>query len=669
MTTLHIDFETRSAVDLKRAGVYVYAQDASTDVWCAAWAFDDGPINLWLPGMEQLLPHQDFTGAVEAGCTIVAHNAAFERTIWRHVLTKRYGWPIPKLEQWRCTMAQALAMALPGSLENAAAAVGLDARKDMVGHNVMMKMARPRRPRKGENPNGVYWFEDEERKQKLYAYCRNDVAVERELDKRLLPLRPSEQKLWQLDQKINDRGVFVDTPLCNAATKIVEKAAAWLDTEMHNITHGYVGACSNVNQIGEWLRQYGGLPDTDSIAKGEIDDLLLRKDLSPACRRVLELRREAAKASVAKIDALLAGKNEDGRARGLLQFHAASTGRWAGRRFQPQNLPRGNIKDIDAAVAAVGTGDAEYVQLLYGEPLNIVSGSLRSLIRAAPGRRLLVADFSNIEGRLIAWYGEEDWKLDAFRAFDAKKGPDIYNLTASEIIRITTGRIVSPYDITSEERQGQGKVPELALGFAGGVGAFQKMAAIYRVEYTDAQADEIKIAWRRKHPGTTDYWRELEHAAIGAVRNPGKVVKARRIAFRMASSFCFMRLPSGRVITYPYARVTDKMAPWGEMKPTFTYKGVDAYTRKWCDQYAHGGVLFNNVVQGTARDVEAEAMVRVEAAGYPNVLNVHDEVVAEPKIGAGSVEEFGRLMTELPAWAEGLPVAAAAWEGPRYKKT
>jgi DNA polymerase bacteriophage-type len=664
MSNLHLDFETRSAVDLKKAGVYVYAADETTDAWCAAYSMDDGPIELWTPDGDS----GDVRYALKHADKVTAHNASFERVINQHMMARRYDWPVPRLEQWRCTMTMALAMALPGSLENAAAAVGLPFQKDMDGHNTMMRMAKPRRPRKGELPDGVYYFDDDERKQKLYAYCKNDVLVERELEKRLNALRPAEQSLWHLDQVINDRGVFVDTALCDAAVKIVDQAAGWLDDEMRDITKGFVSACSNVGQIGEYLRTYGGLPDVDSIAKGEIDELLSRRDLSPTCRRVLELRREAAKASVAKISALLAGKSADGRARGLLQYHAASTGRWAGRRFQPQNLPRGSYKDSDAAVAAVQTGDAELVTLLYGEPLNVVSSSLRGMIRAAPGSRLLVADFSNIEGRLIAWYGNEEWKLNAFRDYDAGVGPDIYKLTASEIIRTTQDRIVAPNDVTDAERQGQGKVPELALGFAGGRGAFLSMASIYGVKYSDDQVEDIKLAWRGKHPGVVSYWYELERGAIEAVKNRGKVVHVGRIAFRVAGSFCYMRLPSGRAIVYPYPCIKNVRTPWGKDKPSFSYKGVDPYTRKWTDQYAHGGVLFNNVVQGTARDVEAEAMVRTEAAGYPNVLSVHDEIVAERAIGEGTLSEFQQLMTTLPDWADGLPVTAGAFEAERYRK-
>lgn len=690
MTTLHIDFETRSTVDLRRAGVYVYAQNPETNVWCAAYAVDDGEIKLWVPGIFEIedfdfnepvlelnnaaagklargVP-RDIIRAVVENWTIVAHNASFERVIWKHILTPRYGWPEPKLTQWRCTMAMALALSLPASLENAAAAVGIAARKDMDGHGTMMRMAKPRRARKGEMPNGTYWFDDEERRQKLYAYCRNDVEVERQLEKRLLPLRPDEQRLWWLDQTINDRGVFVDTKLCHAALKIVGQAAAWLDDEMRAVTRGAVSACSNVGQITEWLR-VNGCPDVDSIAKGAIDDLLVRQDLSAACRRVLELRREAAKASVAKIDALLAGKNEDGRARGLLQYHAAGPGRWGGRRFQPHNLKRPQLGEdkIDDAIDAVASGDAEMVRMLYGEPLSVVGDCLRGMVKAAPGHKIVAADLSNIEGRVTSWVSGEEWKLNAFRAFDAGTGHDIYHITAGKILKRDLGPVAKP-NITKPERQAYGKVPELALGFQGGVVAFQKMAVAYGVRLTDEEADKIKCDWRAAHPATEQTWHALEEAAIRAVIDRGKVVSCGPVSFRSVSSFLFLRMPSGRCIAYPYPKVVDKMTPWGKLKSTVSFKGVDTFTRKWTDCYAYGGLWMQNIAEGISRDVLAEGMVRLEAAGYPIILTVHDEAVGEPPAAHGSAEEFAAIMTETPAWAPGLPIAASGFEAERYRK-
>lgn len=657
---LHCDFETRSAVELRDAGVYVYAEHESTDVWCMAYALNEEPVKLWLPG--DPVPEEVVRG-VRENWIFIGHNSAFERVVWR-VMARKYGWPQPRIEQWRCTMAMAAAMALPLSLENAAAAVGLDIRKDMDGHATMLRMSKPRRARKGELPNGVYWFDDEGRKQKLYAYCRNDVEVERELEKRLLALRPFEQRLWHLDQLINDRGIYVDEALCRAAMRVVDTAVTWFNEEIRAVTRGRVTACTNVGEITEYVRDRG--VECTSIAKDAIEDLLLL-DLPDDVRRVLELRQEAAKASVAKIETLLEGKNADGRTRGLLQYHAASTGRWGGRRFQPQNIKRPKIKDVDGAIAAVATGSAEYVQMLYGEPLAVVGDTVRGMLRAAPGKQLDAADFSNIEGRVIAWLAGEDWKLDAFRAFDAGKGHDIYKLAYGRAFNL------NPAAVDDSQRQ-IGKVMELALGYQGGVGAFQKMAAGYGVKVTDERADELKEAWRAAHPNVKSYWYELEDAAVSAVRNKGKIVTCGRVKFRVAGSFLFMQLPSGRAISYPYPEVVQRPVPWTNRdgtqayKPTLKYKGVDSYTRKWGDCYAHGGLLFNNAVQGTARDILAEAMVRVEDAGYPVVLTVHDEIVSETDEGFGSSAEFQKLMTTLPVWAEGLPIAAGAWRGVRYRK-
>ena len=668
-----MDVESRSTVDLRRCGVYVYAEHPDTNVWCVAYAIDDEPVKLWVPGTPIIMgdaaidvdPKHDMPAGIEyvikGDYTIVAHNAAFERRIWTDILGPRYGWPIPRLEQWQCTMVMALALSLPASLKNATRAVGIDdGGKADEGHRLMLQMSQPRKPRKGEDPAATLWWDDAARIKRLCDVCKKDVEDERELHKRLLALRPSEQRLWQLDQVINDRGVYVDDQLCTAALRVVETATGWLNDEMRELTGGSVSKTTNVNELSIWCREQG-FP-TESLDKEAIEDLLVRTDLTPVVRRVLEIRKEAAKAAVKKIDALVAGSSADGRARGLLQFHAAGTGRWAGRRFQPQNIKRPALSDVDGAIDAVASGSADLVRLMYGEPLATVGDCLRGLIRAAPGARLYAADFSNIEGRIIAWLAGEQWKIEAFVAFDVGVGHDIYHLTAGKIL----GK--NPGDITKAERQSHGKVPELALGFQGGVAAFQKMAKNYGVEMTDDRAEEIKVEWRESHPNVCQFWYDLEAAAKRAINARGSIQDIGAIRFRVAGSFLFMRLPSGRCIAYPYPCIKPKMTPWGEMRDQVSYKGVDTFTHRWTDCFAHGGLLFNNAVQGIARDVEAEAMTRVEAAGYPVVLSVHDEVVSETALDFGSVEEFHSIMVELPPWAEGLPVAAEAWTGDRYKK-
>jgi DNA polymerase len=331
------------------------------------------------------------------------------------------------------------------------------------------------------------------------------------------------------------------------------------------------------------------------------------------------------------------------------------------------------------------------------------------MVGASPGNAIYAADFSNIEGRLIAWFADEQWKLQAFRDFDAGVGHDIYHITAGKILGKDPGPIDAP-TITDEERQGSGKVPELALGYQGGVGAFQNIAKVYGVVVSDERADEIKVQWRAEHPNTVQWWYDLEQAAKDAIANPGTTYHAGRIAFRKAGSFLYMRIPSGRAICYPYPCMKRKLMPWTTQgalispehsepcgnccghdagcdectmgyvtvpavyeqlpvwKDSICYKGVDQFTRQWTDQFAHGGLLANNAVQGTARDVEAEAIVRVENAGYPVVLSVHDEVVSETPEDFGSLDEFKQLMATLPEWAEGLPLAVSGFCDRRYKK-
>lgn len=690
MTVCHIDFETRSAVDLKKAGVYVYAEHPSTSVICAAYAFDDGPVSLWHAGLEppiELLEHVIKNGE------FAAWNAAFERIIWRDVLVGRMGWTAaPTLDQWRCVMAEGYAMSLPGTLDGASQALGLETTKDMGGHRLMLQMSRPRSI---ADDGTITWWEDEARLSRLYDYCRNDVVVEREIEKRVLRLRKEERAVWTLDQRINDRGVQIDRPLCLASKTIVKDALRALDAEMRSVTGGAVPACSNVSALLAYLRGLGVA--VESVAKDQIADLLIL-DLPPTARQALLLRREAAKTSTAKLDAMLNRRNADGRMRGNLQYHGAGTGRWAARGAQLQNLPRPsgpNADRMDVVLRVLETGDAETTTALLDAPMQAVSDAIRGMVHAADGNDLISADFSNIEGRGVAWLAGEDSKLERFRDFDAGTGPDIYLVAAAGIYNVPIAD-AKPY------RQ-VGKVAELALGYQGGPGAFAKMAAGYNVKVDKAfgpvwesASDEnrdkavsawesrgkkagmardgwlaselIKLAWRQVHPNIVALWHGLESAAVAAVETPGSIQRHGHIAYRSSGSFLFCRLPSGRCICYPFPRIERKVMPWGKTANVLLYKAVDQFTKKWGDKAFYGGLAAENVTQAVSRDAMAEAMIRLEKAGYPVVITIHDEVVCEQPIGFGSVQEFNELMSELPEWARGFPIAAAGWRGPRYKK-
>lgn len=695
MSTLRIDFETRSAIDLKKVGVHVYAVHATTDVWCAAFAFDDGPIEVWTPGSPcppAIRAH------LTAGGEIHAYNANFERILWREVMGPKHGWPVPALEQYHCTMAAALAMALPGSLEDCASALGVASQKDMAGYRLMLQMCRPRRT----EPDGrIVWWDEPDKIARLAAYCMTDVETERQIAARVLPLRPSERAVWLLDQIINDRGVGIDRPLCESFRRIVADLTASLDAEMKRVTDYAVTACSQTATLTAWLGRQG-VP-TDSVAKEALEDLLAREDIPAAARRALELRQQAAKASTAKIGAMLDRSPVDGRMRGNLQYHGAGTGRWAARGAQLQNLPRptidgkpakgSSVEDVIGLAAKRGTAALE---LLYDNPMEAVSACIRGLIVPDTGHRLMSADFSNIEGRVLAWLAGQEDKLEAFRLYDRGEGPDLYIVAAAGIYG-TPIKQVQP-----DWRQG-GKVAELALGYQGGVGAFSKMASVYKLKlaalydavYEAASpfnrdraedafeqrgkgsglsreawlaAELIKLAWRQKNDKIAAFWPDLENAAVAAVADPGEMVRVGPVVYRKSGSFLWCRLPSGRALCYPYAELEEVELPWGGTKKGLVYKSVDQFTKRWSHKKFYGGLAAENITQAVARDVMVEAMLRVEAAGYPTVLTVHDEIVAEPRLGQGSLEEFERLMAVVPPWIAGCPISVAGWAGARYRK-
>lgn len=395
--------------------------------------------------------------------------------------------------------------------------------------------------------------------------------------------------------------------------------------------------------------------------------------------------------------------------RGNLQFYGASaTGRWAARGAQLQNLTRPKIlgsKEMDptpledqirSAIECIHGGSSMVIELIYGQPLTLIADCVRSMIAAPTGKILRSSDFSNIEGRGVAWLAGQEDKLDAFRAYDNKTGPDLYLIQAAGIYNV-------PISEAKPHRQ-IGKVAELALGYQGGPRAFAKMAKAYGVriaqqyegiwkmsaeEFKDTAlsawddrgrktgmsregwlaSEVIKLAWRAKNWRIAAYWPEVEEAAIEAVRRDGQIIEAGKVKFRKAGSFLFCLLPSGRALCYPYPRLKEKETPWGEKRQQLVYKSVDQFTKKWQDKTFYGGLGVENITQAISRDVMAEAMERIENAGYNLVLTVHDEIITEDPVDFGSLEHFNELMMTMPAWAAGFPISVGGWEGKRYRKS
>jgi DNA polymerase bacteriophage-type len=652
---LHRDYETRSRAILNRVGPHRYAADPGTEILCCAFAVDDGPVQLWIPG--DPVPPEFVTAAQVPGWVLAAHGDHFETAIEHHILAPRFGWPEIPLERHVCTMAMSLAVGLPARLSAAADALELANRKDAAGERLMHQTSKPRRPRKDEDPAGVYWFEDKDRLHRLHDYCRQDTEVERELFNRLPRLSPAEHTLWILSCRINERGFCVDRQFAEAARQIAQAAAPEINAEIAKITDGVVTGINQVARLLEWLQGQGCT--AKSLDRKAIARQLEKEDLPPAVEQALELRLGGAQAAVKKIDALLDRAGADGRVRGAFRYHGAATGRWSGEGYQPQNLKRPVVGDLDAAIAAVSTGDYEHVRSLYSRPLSVIGDCSRSMIVAAPGNTLIGADFGSIESRVLAWIAGEEWKLDSYRRYDATHDPrdEPYCETACKIFRVPSGS----YTKDSAERS-VGKTADLAFGYMGGLNAWRKFEPD---RFTDAEVLQFKREWRAAHSAIKHFWYDVDRAAWTAVRECGRIIRCGRVAFKSSGTFLQLKLPSGRKISYPQPRI---IGDEREQHVVFTDNSAGQFKDCRHGQGAYGGTWTENVVSGIARDLLAEAMLRLEAAGYPIVLHVHDEIVTDVPIGFGSTEEFTRLMTRKPAWALELPIAASAWSGPRYCK-
>ena len=657
MPRYYIDFETRSPVDLKTAGVANYVQHPDTSVLCMAYACGDEPIRIWWPG-------QPFPFTDHGANTYVAHNASFEWYVWNAVQHGRHRWPTLLFSQMDDTMTRAYAMALPGSLDHAAAAVGIPAQKDMIGHRLMMQMCRPR-------ADGTYW-EEPDQLARLGEYCKQDVAVERDLDERLMPLSPYERRIVALDRLINSRGVMVDLPAITVAIELAKTELDRIGHDLSKLTNGKVNYPTQVAALSRWLAsEYDIAPD--SLDGGSINELLAQ-DIPDDVRQALLLRQEGSRTSVAKFTAMRDAAGSDGRVRDTLQYHAAGTGRWGGRRIQTQNMARWpkdfKIADAEYALSILKSSctpqqKLDRLRMFYGSPLSVLSWLTRAVIMAAPGHELLAADYSNIEGRGLPWLAGEQWKLDAFQECNASGGPDIYERTYSKAFGI------DPAAVNSEQRQ-LGKIMELAFGFGGGKGAFAKMAHLYGVSLPETEVQALVDAWRKAHPKIVDFWFELNAAAKWAVLHAGRKYAAgapgREVVFRTKGSFLWCRLPSGRLLCYPYPRLAQRETPWRELREAVHYKAVDDVSRKWKETSTYGGKLSENVTQAMCRDVLAHSIVRCEESGIPLVMHVHDELVAEVPCGALALPRYAALCSEAPAWAAGLPVVAKGWVGERYRK-
>jgi DNA polymerase len=645
-----IDFETRSKCDLKRTGAWRYAEDPSTSVLCLAYAIDKLPVSMWLPGEE--IP-KDLAYYIKYGFTVEAHNSFFERAIWRNIMVPQFGWPDIKDSQWRCSAARAAVLALPRALDAVGEALSLPTRKSQDGKRIMMKLSHPRTPTK-DNP--AIWNTDREDLRILRQYCKQDVEAERCLSDTIPQLIPTEQKVWTLDQKINERGIMVDLPAVKAALFIIEQYTDRLLKEFQQITGGQIDSPTQRDKVLAWLRGEG--VHIKGLTKNDIVDTLedkLKRMPSEKTKRVLEIRQAISKTSTAKYKALLDSVCRDGRLRDTLMYHGASTGRWTGKAIQPQNLPKNNSRiNLGTYFKILKSSNLDTFELCYPEVMQTLSSTIRGVFIPAKNHVFFGGDFSAVEARVLFWLAGDERALSMFR-----KGEDLYKDLAATIYQKPVAAI------TKEERE-MGKRGVLGCGYGLGHKKFMETTkAFARVEIPEELAVRVVDAYRTKYAHVVQFWYSQERSAYECIETKKAVVNG-RITWRMNNKFLECQLPSYRCLYYYDPKIENCPTPWGDVKATITYMAVNPKTKQWSRDRTYGGKIAENITQAVARDLMAEAMLRVENAGYSIILTVHDEVLSESN--KGSVDEFVNIMTTLPEWAKGLPINAEGWSGDRYTK-
>jgi DNA polymerase len=690
MSDLYCDLETFSPVNLFDFGTHAYAEEAEIMLFAYAMGDDEPTVldftepNFYWQGTElsKMLKDPKIT-------TMWQNGDMFDNIILKHVL----GFELPP-ERMHDTQVQALAHGLPSSLDMLCGVFQLDedTAKQKDGKRLINLFCKPR-PANQKLRRATRETHPEQWKL-FIEYAKHDILAMRELHKKMPMWNmeiPFEQRLWALDQTINKRGFAVDTEFAAKALAVTEKEKEIKNARLFELTEGLVEKGSQRERLLNYVTDTLGA-DIANLQAATIDKLLKDPQTAGDLREVLQIRKDVGGTSTSKYQTLLGAVSKDGRLRGTLKYNGASrTGRWSGRVFQPHNLPRPSLDQevIDQGIEDIMNGCAD---ILTDDIAALTTSTIRSCIVAPEGKKLVVSDLSNIEGRVAAWLAGEEWKLEAFRVFDGGTGHDLYKLSYARSFH------VEPEDVDKKKRQ-IGKVQELALGYAGGVGAFCTFADAYEMnldELADAAyelipskikaaansywgyclkegrptydldrrtfvtCDSLKRMWRDAHPAIVGYWDAMNCAAISAVADQGKVYEAGMIKFFAKGSWLRMVLPSGRALVYcnPYIK-----------EGQLGYYGTNPLTKQWCRQRTYGGKLFENACQAVARDVMAVNMENIENLGYEIVLSVHDELITETPDDPGFYEgTLSRLLAANPAWAEGLPLAASGFEAYRYRK-
>ncbi len=641
---LHIDLETFSSADLARGGVKKYTEAEDFEILLLAFAIDEDPVSV----IDLTKGHTAELGVIRRALTNpdiikVAHNATFERTC----LQAHFG-PYMPPEQWRDTMVMAAMNGLPMTLEAAGSALGLEAQKMKEGKALINYFCKPCKP---TITNGGRTRNMPEHAPEKWAtfkeYCGRDVEVERSIYKRLekFPVPDWERQVEVLDAHINERGVLTDIELAEAAVAVDAELSERNRAEMQQLTG--LDNPNSVTQLKGWLEAVGIY--VDSLNKATVAELL-GKVTDRTVRRVLQLRQLMGKTSVKKYQAIMDAACEDHRVRGLLQYYgAARTGRWAGRRVQLQNLAQNHLDDIDLVRELVRSRDVEMLELIYDSVPDVLSQLIRTALIAPPGHTFLVADYSAIEARVVAYLAGEQWRLDVF-AGDGK----IYEASYAKAFNVP----VSSVKKGSPERQ-KGKIMELALGYQGGVGALKAFGAD-KLGLSEDEMQQLVDQWRAASPTIPRFWRDAETAAKRALSNPGRAFAIPcGVKYYRDADALRCKLPSGRMLSYWGARLEDG---------AIYFMGLNQTTRKWEKTQTWGGRLVENIVQAYARDCLAVALLRLDAAGYKVVFSVHDEIIAEEPIDGRSWQDMADIMGQPIDWAPGLLLRGDGYSTTFYMK-
>lgn len=641
---LAIDIETYSDVDLINCGVYKYTDSDNFEILLFAYSVDDEETKIVDLASGEELPEEIMEMLLDDSVIKTAFNANFERTcLSRHLGVKL------KPEAWRCTAVQAAMLALPLSLEAVGVVLGLDKQKMSEGKELIRYFCTPCKPTKSNGGRTRNLPEDAPEKWELFkTYCIRDVDVEKQIRKKLwkYPIPEKEQQLYCLDQRINDRGIMVDRNLVNhaiACDLLYKETATKRAYELSELENP-----NSVSQLKGWLTEKG--IEVDSLAKATVEELVDKTEGD--VQEMLKLRLAMSKTSVKKYEAIDRSVCRESRVHGLLQFFGANrTGRWAGRLVQIHNLPQNHISDLELARGLVADGRYDDVEMLYESTPNVLSELIRTAFVAKPGSRFIISDFSAIEARVLAWLAGEQWRIEVFQTHGK-----IYEASASAMFHVPIEEITK----TSPLRQ-KGKISELALGYGGSVGAMTAMGAL-KMGLSEEELPSLVTTWRNANPHITQFWWAVDEAAVKAVRDK-KPSRVGRVAFEYSSGILFVTLPSGRKLSY----VKPKMGVNKFGREGITYEGIGE-SKKWMRLETYGPKLVENIVQAASRDILAEAMLRLEKEGFDIVCHVHDEVVLEVPEGVSSVEEINQIMAVNPEWTDGLPLSAAGFESPFYKK-